>query len=147
MNLSELLTQITDLQKDSEMLDEIVKLVGGKKEDVVVNLTDNNPINRAKILEEISDIRHLVRIVEEEYDSTYDEISNAIGNLKYVSSELDTACDVRNRLDDLEDMVKQDEEEEEEPVKKTPAKKMTTPFSDDDKNSLIDVISDGNSQQ
>ena len=76
MNLSELLSQITDLQKDSEMLNEIVKLVGGKKKDIVVNLTDNNPINRAKILEEIDDIRHLVRTVEEEYDSAYDEMQS-----------------------------------------------------------------------
>ncbi len=34
MNLSELLSQITDLQKDSEMLNEIVKIVGGKKKEV-----------------------------------------------------------------------------------------------------------------
>ena len=141
MNLSELLSQITDLQKDSEMLDEIVKLVGGKKKDVVVNLTDNQPINRAKILDEISDIRHLVRTVEEEYDSAYDEMQSAISNLEYISSELDTACDVRNRLDDLQTMLEQDEEAEE-----VTEEEPTTPFSDDDKNSLIDTISN-NPQQ
>ena len=141
MNLSELLSQITDLQKDSEMLDGIVKFVGGTKKDVIVNLTDSQPINRAKILDEISDIRHLVRTVEEEYDSAYDQMTDAMSNLEYISSELDSACDVRNRLDDLEDMVKGVEEAEE-----VTEEEPTTPFSDDDKNSLIDTISN-NPQQ
>ena len=141
MNLSELLSQITDLQKDSEMLNEIVKLVGGKKKDVIVTLTDNNPINRAKILEEIDDIRHLVRTIEEEYDSAYDEMQSAISNLEYISSELDSTCDVRNKLDDLTDMLEVVEEAEE-----VTEEEPTTPFSDDDKNSLIDTISN-NPQQ
>ena len=115
MNLSELLSQITDLQKDSEMLNEIVKLVGGKKEDVVVNLTDNNPINRAKILDEISDIRHLVSTVEEEYDGVYDEMTSAMNNLEYIASELDSVHGAKNRLDDLTDMLEVFEEAEEEP--------------------------------
>ena len=117
MNLSELLSQITDLQKDSEMLNEIVKLVGGKKKDVVVNLTDSQPINRAKILDEISDIRHLVSTVEEEYEGVYDEMCGAKDTLDYMASELDAVHDAKNRLDDLTDMLEVIEEAEEEPVK------------------------------
>ena len=128
MNFDELINHLTELHKDSEIAREITKLVGGKKENVVTNLTEiieDKPLNRAKILEELSDCRHLVNEAQESYESVYDEIDGARDTLDYVASELDELSDAKHRISDLENMIMRDEEPEEEPVKKTPAIKTT----------------------
>ena len=131
MNFSELLTHLDNLQKDSETLKEIVTIVGGKKEEVITNLkeiTENKPLNRAKIIEAIDTARGRINDVESEFDNVYSDISSAIDNLEYIGSELDGVYEARQSLDDLESDLMTDDAEGsmiEEPVKKTPAKKTT----------------------
>ena len=118
MDFNELVNHLNELQKDSEIVREITKLVGGKKEDVITNLTEiieNKPLNRAKILSEISECRHLSDEASSSYEGIFDEIQGARDTIDYMSSELD-------ELSDLEDIIAENKEEE-EPVKETPAKK------------------------
>jgi chromosome segregation ATPase len=127
MNFSELLTHLENLQKDSETLKEIVTIVGGKKEEVITNLkeiTENKPLNRAKIIEAIDTARGRINDVESEFENVYSDISSAIDNLEYIGSELDGVYEARQSLDDLQSDLNCHEETE-EPVKKTPAKKTT----------------------
>tara|TARA_R110000824_G_scaffold343239_1_gene529854 strand:- start:1256 stop:1681 length:426 start_codon:yes stop_codon:yes gene_type:complete len=126
MNFDEIINHLTELQKDSEIVREITKLVGGKKESVITNLTEiieDKPLNRAKILDELSECRYLVDEAYNSYDGVYDDIQGARDTIDYMASELDELSDAKHRISDLENMIMRDEEPEEEPVKKTPAKK------------------------
>ena len=131
MNFSELLTHLDNLQKDSETLKDVVRLLGGKKEDVIQNLLEmieNKPLNRAQIIEQIDTARGRINDVESEYDNIHSDISSAIDSLEYIGSELDGLYEARQSLDDLESDLMTDDAEGsmiEEPVKKTPAKKTT----------------------
>ena len=125
MDFNELVNHLNELQKDSDIVRRATKLVGGKKEDVITNLTEiieNKPLNRAKIISEISECRHLSDEAFSTYEGIYDEIQGARDTIDYMSSELDELCDLNSRLQDLEDIIAENKEEE-EPVKKTPAKK------------------------
>ena len=67
MNFSELLTHLDNLQKDSETLNDVRRIVGGKKEDIITNLTEiveNKPLNRAQIIEAIDTARGRINDVE-----------------------------------------------------------------------------------
>ena len=129
MNFSELLTHLDNLQKDSETLNDVRRIVGGKKEDIITNLTEiveNKPLNRAQIIEAIDTARGRINDVESEYDNIHSDIESAMDSLEYISGELDGLYEARQSLDDLEsDLNCHDEETEEEPVKKTTAKKTT----------------------
>lgn len=131
MNFSELLTHLDNLQKDSETLNEVRRIVGGKKEDIITNLTEiveNKPLNRAQIIEAIDTARGRINDVENEFDNIHSDISSAIDNLEYIGSELDGLYEARQSLNDLESDLMTDDAEGsmiEEPVKKTPAKKTT----------------------
>ena len=131
MNFSELLTHLDNLQKDSETLKDVVRLLGGKKEDVIQNLLEmieNKPLNRAQIIEQIDTARGRINDVESEYDNIHSDISSAIDSLEYIGGELDGLYEARQSLDDLESDLMTDDAEGsmiEEPVKKTPAKKTT----------------------
>jgi chromosome segregation ATPase len=128
MNFSELLTHLDNLQKDSETLKDVVRLLGGKKEDVIQNLLEmieNKPLNRAQIIEAIDTARGRINDVESEFENVYSDISSAIDSLEYIGSELDGVYEARQSLDDLESDLNCHDEETEEPVKKTPAKKTT----------------------
>ena len=131
MNFSELLTHLDNLQKDSETLKDVVRLLGGKKEDVIQNLLEmieNKPLNRAQIIEQIDTARGRINDVESEYDNIHSDISSAIDSLEYIGSELDGLYEARQSLDDLESDLMTDDADGsiiEEPVKKTPAKKTT----------------------
>jgi len=145
MNLSELLSQITDLQKDSETLEEIKDILSNDGTITLVEqikfLQENTaPTNIVNLKKEIGRVRDSLDEAQSSHSSMYDEVSSAIGYLEDVPYDNDEISSALSRLDDLEALLTK-EEEEEEPVTKT------TPFSDDDKNSLLDVISDGNSQQ
>ena len=148
MNIKEFLTQITTLQKDSETLQEIKDILSNDGTITLVDqikfLQDNAvPTNILNLQKEIEKMRHSLDEAQSSHSSMYDDVSSAMRSLEDVPYDNDEIESALSRLDDLEALLTK----EEEPVKKTPAKKMTTPFSDDDKNSLIDVISDGNSQQ
>ena len=131
MNFSELLTHLDNLQKDSETLNEVRRIVGGKKEDIITNLTEiveSKPLNRAQIIEAIDTARGRINDVESEYDNIHSDISSAIDNLEYIGGELDGLYEARQSLDDLESDLMTDDADGsaiEEPVKKTPAKKTT----------------------
>ena len=128
MNFSELLTHLDNLQKDSETLNYVRRIVGGKKEDLITNLTEiveNKPLNRAQIIEAIDTARGRINDVENEYNNIHSDIESAVDNLEYIGSELDGLYEARQSLDDLESDLNCHEEAEEEPVKKTPAKKTT----------------------
>lgn len=131
MNFSELLTHLDNLQKDSETLNEVRRIVGGKKEDIITNLTEiveNKPLNRAQIIEAIDTAKGRINDVESEFDNVYSDVESAISNLEYIGSQLDCLCEARQSLDDLESDLMTDDAEGsmiEEPVKKTPAKKTT----------------------
>lgn len=128
MNFSELLTHLDNLQKDSETLNDVRRIVGGKKEDIITNLTEiveNKPLNRAQIIEAIDTARGRINDVENEFDNIHSDIESAVDNLEYIGSELDGLYEARQSLDDLESDLMTDDAEIEEPVKKTPAKKTT----------------------
>ena len=155
MNLSELLNQITKLQKDSEDLQEVKKILHNdgttRVVDQVKYLQENTSVNNIyKLKERLARINDYINHIEGSFEEQSNDVANALGYLEDVQSECDYIYDARNLVDDLfTDLTNLDSDlhKEEEPVAKKTTAKKTTPFSDDDKNSLIDVISDGNSQQ
>ena len=115
MNFSEFLTHLEDLQKDSETLKEIVTIVGGKKEEVITNLkeiTENTPLNRAKIIEQIDTARSRINDAESEFDNIYSDVESAMDNLEYIGRELDSLYEARQSLTDLEDDLNCNDKEE-----------------------------------
>ena len=143
-NIKEFLTQITTLQEDSETLQEIKDILSNDGTITLVDqikfLQDNAvPTNILNLQKEIEKMRHSLDEAQSSHSSMYDEVSNAMGYLEDVPYDNDEISSALSRLDDLEALLTKEEVVEEE--------KKTTPFSDDDKNSLIDVISDSNPQQ
>ena len=151
MNLSELLTQIKTLQKDSETLEKIINVTGSKKEEIVedVKALQKNeiPANINNIKRDVDRLEEFIEYAESEYSEAYEDCQNAISNLENVSYDLDYISDCRTSIEALRETLEETEDEQDEEVAKKTTAKKTTPFSDDDKNSLLDVISDGNSQQ
>ena len=164
MNLSELLNQITALQKDSETLEEIRTITGSTKEEVVeyVKALQKNeiPANINNIKRKIDRLDEYIDGAEQEYLEAYDDCQNAISSLENLSYDLDYISDCRTSIEALRETLEETEDEpeetEDEPIKNdtevaqdrlAQENQDKTIFSDDDKNSLIDVISDSNSQQ
>ena len=144
MKIKEYLEELNTLQKDSETLEEIKDILSNDGTITLVEqikfLQENTaPTNILNLKKEIGKVRDSLDEAQSSHSSMYDNVSSAIGYLEDVPYDNDEIGYASSRLDELEALLTKEEEVEEE--------KKTTPFSDDDKNSLIDTISDSNSQQ
>ena len=116
MNLSELLNQITTLQKDSETLEEIRTITGSKKEELVedVKALQKNeiPANINNIKRDVDRLEEHIEGAEQEYQEAYDDCQNAISSLENLSCDLDYISDCRTMIESLRETLEETEDEQ-----------------------------------
>ena len=156
MMISELVTFLEDAVKNADELKEIKKVLNndGKMTilEQITHLQDNTQVTNITILKQrLSKLEGMIDDAQCEFSSQADEVNSAISYFEDVHSENDYLYDATNLLDEIKSDMLDKDSDLMTTAKKTAGKKTgeitDTPFSDDDKNSLLDVISDGNSQQ
>ena len=150
-NLNEIITEIKRGEEAREEMKKIKKILNNDGTisvvDQVTHLQENTSVNNITLLtKKLSRLQDVLSNIE----SGYDDITRALDNAK---DELDISFygdddinQLSREIDDLKDDILTNKEYQEPTAKKTPAKK-TTPFSNEDKNSLLDVIEDKPTQQ
>ena len=149
-NLNEIITEIKKGEEAKEEIKKIKKILNNDGTisviDQITYLQKNTSVKNITLLtSKLSKLHNTLNDIENEYD----DMSRALDSAK---DELDVNCygdDIQtlySEIDDLKDDILTNKEYQEPPAKKTSAKK-TTPFSNDDKNSLLDVIEDKPTQQ
>ena len=136
MNLSELLNQITALQRDSETLEEIRTITGSTKEEVVeyVKALQKNeiPANINNIKRKIDRLDEHIDGAEQEYTEAYDDCQNAISSLENLTYDLVYISDCRTSIEALRETLEETEDEQDEEVAKKTTAKKTTPVTTDE---------------
>ena len=117
MKITEFLTQITDLQKDSETLQEIKDILSNDGTITLVDqikfLQENAvPTNILNLQKEIGKVRDSLDEAQSSHSSMYDEVANAMSSLEDVPYDNDEICSALSRLDDLEALLTKEEVEE-----------------------------------
>ena len=129
---------ITEIKKGEEAKEEIAKI--------------KKILNNNGTISVVDQITHL------QENTSVNNITLLTNKLCRLKNELDVDCygvddivTLNSEIEDLKDDILTNKEYQEPPTKKTPAKKTPAiqgnPFSNDDKNSLIDVIENKPTQQ
>ena len=110
MKITEFLTQITDLQKDSETLQEIKDILSNDGTITLVDqikfLQENAvPTNILNLQKEIGKVRDSLDEAQSSHSSMYDEVANAMSSLEDVPYDNDEIERALSRLDDLEALL------------------------------------------
>ena len=144
-NLNEIITEIKRGEEAKEEIQKIKKILNNDGTisvvDQITHLQENTSVNNITLLtSKLTRLQDTLNDIENEYD----DMSRALDSAK---DELDVNCygdDIQtlySEIDDLKDDILTNKEYQEPPAKKT------TPFSADDKDSLLDVIEDKPNQQ
>ena len=111
MNIHEFIVGIEDLQKDSNTLEEIKKVLNGNGETIdiveqITNLKNNTSVTNITILNDrLAKIERMLDDAQADFTNNYDEVSNAMSNLEDVCSDCDYIYDASTLLETLKSEI------------------------------------------
>ena len=149
-NLNEIITEIKEGQEAKEEIAKIKKILNNDGTisvvDQITHLQENTSVNNITLLtNKLTKLQDTLRNIENEYDDLVSALDSAKNELEVSCYGEDDIVNLNREIEDLKDDILTNKEYQ-HPPKKTPAKK-TIPFSDDDNDSVVDVIENKPTQQ
>ena len=150
-SLNEIITEIKRGEEAKEELKKIKKILNNDGTisvvDQITHLQENTSVNNITLLtSKLTRLQDTLNTIESEYDDLVSALDSAKNELDVDCYGEDDIVTLNREIEDLKDDILTNKEYQEPTANKTPAKK-TTPFSNEDKNSLLDVIENKPTQQ
>ena len=150
-SLNEIITEIKRGEEAKEEMKKIKEILNNNGTisvvDQITTLQENTSVNNVTLLtSKLTRLQDTLNTIESEYDDLVSALDSAKNELDVDCYGEDDIVTLNREIEDLKDDILTNKEYQEPPAKKTSAKKIpakkTNPFSNEDKNSLLDVIED-----